>query len=497
MNEINIRNTNILKQTMKAASCPSEAWTLGETYFLAGEDSLYKSLSKEGIRTLLLSAMPLQKENGMLYLYEDPTMPRDARVDIIYKPSYLITAVGIFAQQNYPEIFDEELNCFFLKLLEGTYRYGIVGHGYESPETVRRTLLMLCKAGLRAFLEAHEEQYPVFAEAMYSHVASFMAMGKKIDEEQTVYTANGFSTESVNHLIKELIAYWNGNDRPVFVYGTLMKGESANHMLADGEYAGCFLLKDYAMYNLGSFPGIKRCKGEAVLGELFFVDAETIARIDRYEGEGSLYSRKPVTLRISESKFSAETYVFNGDVTRYKKMREPWNAKDDDLVWYAGYGSNLSQDRFACYISGGVCAENGKSYDGSDDPTPPRATRNRGYAGQLYFGNNSPSWGGSGVAFYDPEPKDKDYRVYMKLYQITRQQLHDVQDQECAKAHWYGRMVCLEVDNRGIPVYTLTSESRRPANAPSEAYKNLIAGALQKEFKLGKRETKAYIEKWL
>lgn len=497
MNEINIRNTNILKQTMKAASCPSEAWTMGDAYFLAGEEEAYKQLSWDELAALLRSASALQKENGMLYLYEDPTMPRDARVDIIYKPSYLVTAVGIFAKQNYPEIFDEELNCFFLNLLEGTYCYGIVGHGYESPETVRRTLLMLCKAGLRAFLEAHEAQYPVFAEAMYNHVASFMAMGKKIDEEQTVYTANGFSTDSVNHLIKELIACWNGNDRPVFVYGTLMKGEHANNMLADGEYAGRFLLKDYAMYNLGSFPGIKRCKGEAVLGELFFVNEKTIARIDRYEGEGSFYSRKSVTLRISESKFSAETYVFNGDVTRCKKMREPWNAKDDDLVWYAGYGSNLSQDRFACYISGGTCAENGKSYDGSVDPTPPRAMKNRSYRGALYFGNSSPSWGNTGVAFYDPERRgDGDY-VHMKLYQITRQQLHDVRKQEGKGKDWYGRMVCLEVDNHGIPVYTLTSETPRPKNAPSEAYKNLIAGALQKEFKLGKRETKAYIEKWL
>ena len=88
---------------------------------------------------------------------------------------------------------------------------------------------------------------------------------------------------SADHPVKETEACRNGNDRPVFVYGTLMRGERAHHMLAGSEFGGCWQLKDYAMYNLGDFPGIKRCKGEAVLGELFFVDAETIARIMKEE----------------------------------------------------------------------------------------------------------------------------------------------------------------------------------------------------------------------
>lgn len=497
MNEINIRNTNILKQEMKAANSPSEAWTMGDAYFLAGEEEAYKQLGRDKLKALLHSAAALQKVNGSIYLYEDPTMPSDARVDIIHKPSYVIAAAAIYAWQNHPEIFDEELKDFVHNLLEGAFSRGIIGHGYEAAETIRRTMLMFCKAGVRAFLEANEEQYPIFAGVIYDHMASFMAHAKTIDEDGIIYTANGFSPESVNHLIKQLVAHWNGNEHPVFVYGTLMKGESANRLLANGEYAGRYLLKDYAMYDLGSFPGIKRCKGESVLGELYFVNSNAIAEMDKYEGDGHLYDRVPVKVWQEDRPFPAEVYVYKRDVSGCTKMREPWNAKSDDLVWYAGYGSNLSQERFACYISGGVCTENDKSYDGADDPTPPCATRNRGYAGQLYFGNSSPSWDNSGVAFYDPEPKDKDYRVHMKLYQITRQQLHDVRKQEGKSENWYGRLICLEVDNRGIPVYTLTSESRRPANAPCEAYKNLIAKALQKEFKLGKRQANAYIDKWL
>ena len=39
---------------------------------------------------------------------------------------------------------------------------------------------------------------------------------------------------------------------------------------------------------------------------------------------------------------AAEAYVYNQDVADSKKMREGWNAEDEDPVWYAGYGSNLS-----------------------------------------------------------------------------------------------------------------------------------------------------------
>ena len=48
----------------------------------------------------------------------------------------------------------------------------------------------------------------------------------------------------------------------VFVYGTLMRGERAARMLSEGIYKGEYVLNDYAMYDLGPFPGIKEKPGE-------------------------------------------------------------------------------------------------------------------------------------------------------------------------------------------------------------------------------------------
>lgn len=491
-----IKNT-ILNQNMKVATNPGEAWTSGQQYFLAAEAEAYKNLDKEQISALLRSAATLQKETGALCLFEDPTMPSDARVDIIHKPTYAIAAIAIYAQLHFPEIFDEALRGFLHGLLEKAFCHGIIGHGIESEETVRRALLMLCKAGMRDFLDAKQEQFPIFTKAIRKHMKYYESLCKQIDEEHIKVTENGFSTESINHLIKELAAMWNGNTHPIFVYGTLMKGQRANHMLQDCEFAGHFQLKDYAMYNLGSFPGIKPCTGESVLGEIYFVNDEVLAQIDRYESEGSLYNRTPVSVHIGKRTFSAEAYVYNGDISTCQKMREPWNAAADGLVWYAGYGSNLSRQRFSCYISGGTCKENGRTYPGCSDPTPARAEQNRNYPGTLYFGNSSSSWGGCGVAFYDPAQRNEDDFVYMKLYLITRSQLHDVMKQEGASPNWYGRLFCLEVDDQGIPVYTLTSEAPRPKNTPAEEYTNLIADALTNEFKLGKKQASGYIKRWL
>ena len=54
----------------------------------------------------------------------------------------------------------------------------------------------------------------------------------------------------------------------VFVYGTLMRGERAEHLMAEGEFAGEYTLSGYALYDLGRNPGILAKAGEEVDGEV-------------------------------------------------------------------------------------------------------------------------------------------------------------------------------------------------------------------------------------
>ena len=100
---------------------------------------------------------------------------------------------------------------------------------------------------------------------------------------------------------------------------------------------------------------------------------------------------------------------------------------DSDKIWYACYGSNLSSKRFRYYIEGGYCSLNKKSYCGCRDKTLWTDFRIQEYPGKLYFANVSKSWGGTGVAYYDPDGKGT---VIMRLYKITWDQFQCVQCQE-------------------------------------------------------------------
>jgi gamma-glutamylcyclotransferase (GGCT)/AIG2-like uncharacterized protein YtfP len=114
---------------------------------------------------------------------------------------------------------------------------------------------------------------------------------------------------------------------PVFVYGTLMRGQRANHMLAGAAYAGEFTLEDHAMYDLGRYPGIVPRAGETVFGEVFFVSEEMLAKMDEYEEEGSLYRRVAVRLRGEKGALTAQAYIYNRDVTGCRLLRCPWSAR--------------------------------------------------------------------------------------------------------------------------------------------------------------------------
>ena len=111
----------------------------------------------------------------------------------------------------------------------------------------------------------------------------------------------------------------------LFVYGTLMRGERAAGMLADGTYKGEYILDNYAMYDLGSFPGIIEEEGEKVIGEVYEIPDAIIPRLDCYEGEGDLYKRTVVNVKGEESSIdNALAYVYLGN-SKGNIIRTKWN----------------------------------------------------------------------------------------------------------------------------------------------------------------------------
>jgi gamma-glutamylaminecyclotransferase len=89
----------------------------------------------------------------------------------------------------------------------------------------------------------------------------------------------------------------------VFVYGSLMSGFH-NHRLLETSAAE-FVRVDrtaeaaWVMHDLGAFPAVVLAAGPGrapVVGEVYEVDAATLARLDRLEGCPRLYGREEVRL---------------------------------------------------------------------------------------------------------------------------------------------------------------------------------------------------------
>lgn len=88
----------------------------------------------------------------------------------------------------------------------------------------------------------------------------------------------------------------------VAVYGSLRKG-CGNHRLLEGaEYIGTGYTYDkFKMYSLGGFPALTTEQDTEIVIELYRVDDETFARLDRLEGYPDFYNRMQIAIDIPTS----------------------------------------------------------------------------------------------------------------------------------------------------------------------------------------------------
>ena len=95
----------------------------------------------------------------------------------------------------------------------------------------------------------------------------------------------------------------------VFVYGTLKEGKSNNTLLKGSKKITDDMV-DGRIYSLGGFPGLKHEAG-TVYGEVYEVDMETLARLDRLEGHPKFYTREPIR---TQKGIECWCYFYNHDV---------------------------------------------------------------------------------------------------------------------------------------------------------------------------------------
>ena len=483
---------NMFNETMKVYTGEesiNEAWRYAEDLKQSAIAGDYLRVTPEALAEFVRSAVMNLDEYNMCSVLRGLKMPADARADMIYHTSYAVTAAGIYLIVNHPHLISDDETEAFAHMMDAAFCHGIIIHGYDDDGLENKLLAMFGLAGAKHLISKKPEFSPSFTERMKQHLDVCDRAAWEENSTGVYVKSGGFNTDLQNLALRWVNACWHGKPNAVFTYGTLMRGQRADDYMASAIWGGNCYLKGYAMYDLGSFPGIKKKIGECVLGELWFVDDSTLKALDRYEGEGSLYLRKQVTIESAYGPLKANAYIYNhpcsGDV-----LREKWGAKDSDYVWYAAYGSNLCAERFSCYIQGGTCSANKRYYSGCDDKRLWTDEYFTSVDGHMYFGKESGTWGG-GVAFFNRNARGS---TIVRLYRITRSQLMGVRAQEGASPEWYGRIECLGVERNGEPIYTLTSESVHKCNKPSDAYLTLIKNALITEGHLSEKDASRYLK---
>ncbi len=184
-----------------------------------------------------------------------------------------------------------------------------------------------------------------------------------------------------------------------------------------------------------------------------------------------------------------------------------------DYIWYTSYGSNISYDRFMCYIQGGKPEGATRTYHGCEDQTPPLDQKPIEIPHELYFAKNAKVWNGGGVCFINPD-KNHKAETLGNMYLINRQQFIEVVQQE-NNAHkptdinferaknqepsvikensWYGNLLCLgEKDD--APIFTFTNENylSDEINQPNHHYLKTIIKGLLATHQLSQSELEAY-----
>lgn len=97
----------------------------------------------------------------------------------------------------------------------------------------------------------------------------------------------------------------------IFVYGTLLRLQGNHRLLARSRLLREARTKPkFQMHSLGGFPGVVGGGSHAIVGELYDVDAATLAALDRLEGHPSFYRRTVIHLDDGER---VEAYLLPRD----------------------------------------------------------------------------------------------------------------------------------------------------------------------------------------
>lgn len=110
----------------------------------------------------------------------------------------------------------------------------------------------------------------------------------------------------------------------VAVYGTLKRGLRNHHWMEGAEFLGSDHLTSVTLYDLGPYPGAKAQPSRGVEVEVFRVDAQLLAGLDRLEDHRVRTPKQGDFERVvyTTGQGRAWLYLYNHDVSGCPAIRE-------------------------------------------------------------------------------------------------------------------------------------------------------------------------------
>ena len=127
------------------------------------------------------------------------------------------------------------------------------------------------------------------------------------------------------------------NETNIFVYGSLRAGLPLNDALSNSSFIQTVKSESkYTMYDLGAFPCIRKNGETSIVGDLYSVDDDTLARLDMIEGIPTLYQRDFIDIKGWDNPDTEiYAYFFSNEVYATPTV------ESGDWAYHKGY-SNVS-----------------------------------------------------------------------------------------------------------------------------------------------------------
>lgn len=434
---------------------------------------------------VIYQLLSFQAEDGSFSLLDSYKIEIDCAIHYCFEPTYICSALLMKSFLLGTDRVIEEEECALRKALSACCIRQLDGHGYDWLRDKIKAIDYFINCDVKSFLDRNPDFCPEFKIMFFDLKTRFSEMVY----EKSYCGHFGESYENdILRINQYLSTHW------LFVYGTLMKGQSNhNSFLRNSDFIGDGKLDGFEMYDLGSFPGIVVGDG-TVRGEVYRVSDSELEAINRLEGEGDLYIKSEATVSLdSGERLSVIVYVYNQSVDHCQRLYEKYGT--DEYVWYVAYGSNLLEERFRFYIQGGYCIDNGREYNPCSDISLPVESRPVSIPYDMYYSNyNLGSWANSAVSFLDVSKKGMSYG---RAYKIKRSQLNEIHKQEGKGINWYPD--CIQLDSiDGVEAFTFTThveKEKEPFSRVSKEYGGVLFRGLKECYsEMGDEEILDYLK---